>query len=170
MINTFLNSILAFEDPLSLFRSKVPQLSSYKQGLLAKYFCLELYNAHDAVEDVNMLAKMLIASSMEKLDYVKLSWASNCHFLQENFNLAKMQNIDSFHCFVASGVLKVATSENIAGSGLNLQPLKLVSQTYVEDGLRNIFTAKNCIEIPCFTKNQRLLANFIQKLCLFYEK
>lgn len=55
-----------------------------------------------------------------KLDYVKHSYASNCHFLQEKINLAKTQNID-IHCLVASGVLKLATAENIAGSGLTFE-------------------------------------------------
>lgn len=76
------------------------------------------------------------------------------------------QNIDSLHCLVASGVLKLATAENIAGSGLNLQHLKLVWQRGGKDDLRNIFTAKNCIEKPRVTTDQRLLA----KLCLFFEK
>lgn len=169
-MNEFLNYVLAFVDTLSLFRSKVPKLASYKQEFLAKHFCLESYNAHDAVDDVNMLEKILCASGTEKLDYVKHSYASNCHFIQEKFNLAKTQNIDSLHCLVASGVLKLATAENIAGSGLNLQHLKLVWQRDGEDGLRNIFTAKNCIEKPRVTKDQRLLANIIPKLCLFFEK
>ncbi len=87
----------------------------------------------------------------EKLDYVKHSYASNCHFIQEKFNLAKTQNIDSLHCLVASGVLKLATAENIAGSGLNLQHLKLVWQRDGEDGLRNIFTAKKLYrETSCY--------------------
>ncbi len=60
-MNEFLNYVLAFVDTLSLFRSKVPKPASYKQEFLAKHFCLESYNAHDAVDDVNMLAKILCA-------------------------------------------------------------------------------------------------------------
>lgn len=81
-----------------------------------------------------MLAEILCASDMEKLEYIKHSYASNCHFLQEKINLAKTQNINSLHVLVASGVLKIAKAENIAGSGLNLQHLRLVWQRDGEDG------------------------------------
>lgn len=151
-MNEILNYVLAFVDTLSLFRSKVPKLASYKQEVLAKYFYLESCNAHDAVVDVNMLAKIVCANGMKKLVYVKHSYASNCHFLQEKFNLSKTQTIDSLRCLVASGVLKLATTENIVGSGANLH-LKLVWQRDGEDGLRNIFTAKPCIEKPRVTKD-----------------
>lgn len=80
MMNEFFNYVLAIVDTLALFRSKVPKLASCKQECLAKYFYLESCNAHDAVVDVNMLAKIVCASGMKKLDYVKHSYASNCHF------------------------------------------------------------------------------------------
>ena len=170
MVSEFSNHVLAFVDSLSLLRSKVPKLSSYKQEFLAGYFCQESYNAHDAVDDVKMLSKILCASGMTKEDCVKHSYASNSHFLQEDFNLAKARNVGSLHCLVASGVIKVATAENIAGSGLNLQHLKLVWQRDGEDGLRNIFTAKNSIEKPRVTKDAKLLGNIIPKLISYFEQ
>lgn len=81
MMNEFFNYVLAFVHTLSLFRSKVPKLASYKQEFLAKHF--ESYNTHDAVHDVNMLANILCASGTEKLDYVKHSYASNCQFYKK---------------------------------------------------------------------------------------
>ena len=64
-------------------------------------------------------------------------------FFTRRFQSCKNRNVGSLHCLVASGVIKLATAENIAGSGLNLQHLKLVWQRDGEDGIRNIFTAKN---------------------------
>ena len=58
MVSEFSNHVLAFVDSLSILRSKVPKLSSYKQEFLAGYFCQEYYNAHDAVDDVKMLSKI----------------------------------------------------------------------------------------------------------------
>ena len=61
-----------------------------------------------------------------------------------------------------SGVIKLATAENIAGSGLNLH-LKLVWKRDGEDDLRNIFTAKNSIEKPRVTIDAKLLGNITLK-------
>lgn len=55
---------------------------------------------------------------MVKSDFVKHSYSENCHFLREVFNEIKSRNIDSLHRLTESGVLKTATVENVAGSGL----------------------------------------------------
>lgn len=166
----FLNYVLAFVDSLSMFRSKVPKLSSYKQEYLAQHFCEESYNAHNATDDVNMLIKILYKSDMTKSDFVKHSYSANCHFLQEVFNETKSRNIDSLHCLIASGVLKTATAENIAGSGLNLHHLQLIWQRDGEDGLLNVLSAKNSLDKPRVTKDKRLLGNIIPKLCCYFQE
>lgn len=79
----FLKCVLAFVDSLSMFRSKVPKLSSHKQEYLAQHFCEESYNSHNATDDVDMLVKILYPSGMTKSDFVKHSYSANCHFLQE---------------------------------------------------------------------------------------
>lgn len=124
-----------------MFRSKVPKLSSYKQEFLAQHFYEESYNSHNATDDVNMLVKSFYQSGMTKSGFVKHSYSENCHFLQEVFNETKSRNIDSLHCLIASGVLKTATAENIAGSGLNLHHLQLIWQRDGEDGLMNVLSA-----------------------------
>lgn len=60
----------------SFFSFRVPKLASYKQKCLAQHFCLELHNDHDAVDDVNMLEKIVCASDTKTIDYVKHSYAS----------------------------------------------------------------------------------------------
>ena len=137
MCEMFLKCVLAFVDSLAMFRSKVPKLSSYKQEYLAQHFCKEAYNSHNATDDVNMLVKILYQSGMTKSEFVKHSYSADCHFLQEVFNETKARNIDSLHCLIAGGVLKMATAENIAGSGLNLHHLEVIWQRDGEDGLLN---------------------------------
>lgn len=166
----FLKCVLAFVDSLSMLRSKVPKLSSYKQEYLAEYFCKESYNSHNATDDVNMLVKILYQSGMTKSEFVKHSYSANCHFLQEVFNVTKSRNIDSLHCLIAGGVLKTATAENIAGSGLNVHHLKLIWQRDGEDGLLNVLSAKNSIDKPRVTKDKRLLGDIIPKLCCYFQK
>ena len=76
--------------------------------------------------------RFCVQSGMTKEDCVKHSYASNCHILQEDFNLGKARNVISLHCRVASDVIKLATAENIAGSGLNLEYLKVFGREMVK--------------------------------------
>lgn len=71
MMHEYFNYVLAFVDTLPLVRSKVPRLASFKQDLLAKYFFHEAHYAHNAVDDVNIITKIVRAIGMEKPDYVK---------------------------------------------------------------------------------------------------
>lgn len=90
--------------------------------------------------------------------------------MHEVFNETKSRNIDSLHCLIASGVLKTATAENVAGSGLNLHHLQLIWQRDGEDGLMNVLSAKNSLDKPRVTKEKRLLGNIISKLCCYFQK
>jgi len=56
----------------------------------------------------------------------------------------KSKNIGSLNVLVSSGVCKMTTAENIAGSGLKLVHLKKIHSRDGEDGLMNTFTMKNC--------------------------
>lgn len=90
--------------------------------------------------------------------------------MQEVFNETKSRNIDSLNCLIASGVLKTATAENIAGSGLNLHHLQLIWQRDGEDGLMNVLFAKNSLDKPRVTKDKQLLGNIIPKLYCYFQK
>ncbi|CAC5421926.1 unnamed protein product [Mytilus coruscus] len=55
----FGNCVSGFADTLSLFRQKFPGLNSYSQQKLFEHFCNEQYNAHNAVDDVDSLHKLM---------------------------------------------------------------------------------------------------------------
>jgi hypothetical protein len=59
------------------------------------------------------------------------------------YNKEKGKNISSLTCLVSSGVCKLNMAENIAGSYLILKYLQIVYNRAGEDGLRDIFIAKN---------------------------
>lgn len=107
---------------------------------------------------------------MTKSDFVKHSYSANCHFLQNVFNETKSRTIDSLHRLIASGVLKTATAENIAGSGLNLHHLQLIWQRDSGDSFLNVLSAKNSLDKPSVTKDKRSLGNIIPKLCCYFQE
>ncbi|VDH92079.1 Hypothetical predicted protein [Mytilus galloprovincialis] len=155
MYDNFTQIVMGFIDSLALFRSNFPKIEKYNQPFLAQHFCKEEYNAHNAVDDVNMLDKILIAANVSKELMLKLCYNSNSHLLQENFIKAKAKNLPSFHPLIASGVMKMTTAENIAGSGLNCAHLKLIYTRKGEDGLIDVLMSKTAFDTEKWTENKQ---------------
>ena len=63
--------------------------------------------------------KILVQSEISPENFLKHSFQSDNHLIQENFNKAKLKNLCSMHPLIASGVMKMTTAVNIAGSGLS---------------------------------------------------
>lgn len=164
MYDNFTQIVMGFIDSLALFRSNFPKIEKYNQPFLAQHFCKEEYNAHNAVDDVNMLDKILIAANVSKELLLKLCYNSNSHLLQENFIKAKAKNLPSFHPLIASGVMKMTTAENIAGSGLNCAHLKLIYTRKGEDGLIDVLMSKNAFGKPRVSNDKKLMCSVVQKM------
>ncbi|XP_062616800.1 uncharacterized protein LOC134278504 [Saccostrea cucullata] len=139
----FRETVTAFVDSLSVMRKNVPKLPSYKQKCLARHFSLPDYNAHDAIDDVLMLERIICAANLSSSTVMKHSYSSDCHFQEEIFNAEKSKNIGSLHVLVGKGVLKTKLAEKIAGSGLGLSHLKLIYDRDGEDGLTCVLSPKN---------------------------
>jgi hypothetical protein len=67
-------------------------------------------------------------------------------------------------------VCKLNIAENIAGSGLNLKHLQIVYNRAGEDGLRDIFIAKNSEGAPRVTSCKKVLDEVIPKLLAYFQK
>ncbi|XP_048769973.2 DNA polymerase III PolC-type-like isoform X1 [Ostrea edulis] len=165
----FLEIVSGFTDSLSLIRSKHKKLEKYSQIFLAKHFCNETYSAHDAVEDVKMLSKILsVAVSQSELS--KAAYDAETPFLQDKFNSAKTLYLPSLNILVGNGVMKMNMAENVAGSGLGLHHLKLIHKRSGEDGLRNIFCAQTSRGKPRVTSDCKVLDYVVPKLCQFFSQ
>ncbi|CAC5355427.1 unnamed protein product [Mytilus coruscus] len=140
MYDNFTQIVMGFVDSLAVFRSGFPKIEKYNQPFLAQHFCKEEYNAHNAVDDVNMLDKILIAAN------------------------AKAKNLPSFHSLIASGVMKMTTAENIAGSGLNCAHLKLIYVRKGDDGLIDVLMSKNACGKPRDSNDKKLMCSVVQKM------
>lgn len=81
----FLKSVIVFVDSLAMFCSKVPKLSSYKQEFLAQHFCEELYNSHNATDDVNMLVKLFVSEWHDQVRFCQTFLFSKLSFFARGF-------------------------------------------------------------------------------------
>lgn len=164
MYDNFTQIVMGFVDSLAVFRSGFPKIEKYNQPFLAQHFCKKEYNAHNAVDDVNMLDKILIAANVTSELLLKQCYHSNSHLLQENFIKAKAKNLPSFHPLIASGVMKMTTAENIAGSGLNCAHLKLIYVRKGEDGLIDVLMSKSACGKPRVSNDKKLMCSVVQKM------
>ena len=85
------------------------------------------------------------------------------------FNRQKSLNVRGLDPLVVSGICKRPTAENIAGSGLNISHLSIIYKRSGEDGLRDVFTAKNSEGLPRVTNCKKVLDEVLPKLCHFFE-
>ena len=79
--------------------------------------------------------KIWVQSEISPENFLKHSFQSNNHLIQENFNKAKWKNLCSMHPLIASGVMKMTTAVNIAGSGLSCTHFHMIFNRNGEDGL-----------------------------------
>ena len=78
--------------------------------------------------------------------------------------------LDGLSRLVAFCIMKTATAENIAGSGLNVQHLKKINESSGEDGLRSTFTMTYGEGQPRVTNAKRTLEDVVPKLAQYFEK
>jgi DNA polymerase III alpha subunit (gram-positive type) len=158
----------AFIDSLSVFRKLYPK-QSLKQVDLVSSILGEVYDAHNAIEDVKALGKLIQHVNLPTKDLMEHSFSPSAVANNIMFNKAKASNLPSLNPLIYTGVMKRPTAENIAGSGLNLSHLKLLYSRGGEDALRDVFTAKNSEGLPRVTNVKKLLDEIIPKMSKFFE-
>ncbi|XP_060561615.1 uncharacterized protein LOC132721341 [Ruditapes philippinarum] len=142
---------------------------SLKQVDLVSTILGEVYDAHNAIEDVKALGKLIQHVNLPTKDLMEHSFSPSAVANNIMFNKAKASNLSSLNPLIYTGVMKRPTAENIAGSGLNLSHLKLLYSRGGEDALRDVFTAKNSEGLPRVTNVKKLLDEIIPKMSKFFE-
>ena len=156
-------------DSLSVFRKLYPKESLKQEHLVAKLLGIN-YNAHNASADVKALTQLMQHTQLSAQELLKHSYPPVDIHNSMIFNKEKEKNLPTLSCLVSSGVCKLCTAENIAGSGLNLAHLRKICQRSGEDGLRDSFTMKNCEGLPRVTNNKKVLEEVIPKLADYLVK
>lgn len=121
MLAEFCSSVLGLVDSIPVFKSVFPKCDSYKQEELAHTLLQKEYNAHNAQDDVECLSELL-KYSMSKDNSCVLSKSFSPLDVKHSMdsNKEKRKNLASLSVLVLNAVMKSATAENVASSGLNL--------------------------------------------------
>lgn len=170
LLDKFCVPVKGFVDSLPLFKKVFPGLGCYKQEFLVKNILQQTYGAHDAIEDTKALGNLITHAQLDSCQILEFSFSTRGMTNGVAYNKEKAKNLPSLSVLVYSGVCKAPTAENIAGSGLNIDHLKLIYQRDGEDGLRNTFMVKNSDAQPRVTSAKRILDTVIPKLVEFFKK
>ncbi|XP_060592882.1 uncharacterized protein LOC132747499 [Ruditapes philippinarum] len=171
LLPNFLSAITGLVDSLPVFKHVYPNRTSYKQEDLARDLLCKGYNAHNAEADVKCLSELvsLMVSTQNDCMIVKSFPPIDIKFNMD-CNKEKKKNFPTLEVLIAAGVMKNATADNIASSGLNFEHLKTIFRRKGEDGLLNVFTAKNSEGQPRVTNAKRTLESVVPKLAAYFEK
>uniref|UniRef100_K1Q752 Exonuclease domain-containing protein n=1 Tax=Magallana gigas TaxID=29159 RepID=K1Q752_MAGGI len=129
-------------DSLAMFKKCFKNQDSYKQESLYRSLFNETYGAHNAVDDVKALGKLVQHALLSQIDTLSFTFPLKAVIQQLIYNGEKARNYNSFATLVQNAVLSKCMAGKIAGSGLTLGHLKAIKNRDGEDGLRNTFLVK----------------------------
>ena len=169
-MDTFCDHIISFVDSLPLLQNQLPDRNSYKlEDIVMDILTAELFEAHDATEDVAALQKVFQALHISLQTVRKFSISPTDVVKNRNFLNEKHRNFPSLQPLIARGVCSNHIAESIAGSGLQLSHLKKIYQRKGEDGLVSIF----CADVegkPRVTNSKKVLNTVIPKLAGYFDQ
>ena len=168
--NEFMDGVIGLIDSIPVFKKAFPNQECYKQEYLEKSVLKSSYLAHDALEDVRSLGRLVKHTGFSHKEIIQHSYPPLAVHNSLLFSESKARNIDSLHPLISSGVLKRPTAENIAGSGLNMNDLRKIYSRSGEDGLRDTFVANNSEGLPRVTNAKRTLDDVLPKLVEYLSK
>lgn len=168
LFNELQSIVIGFIDTLPMFKQMFPERKSYKQEELVRDCLKKSYDAHNGLEDVKSLKDLLLhlkpphstlASHTFTVDFV-------CQSLERHKRITA--NFPSFTSLVSKKVLSKSMAQKIAGSGLNLQQIRLIHARGGYDGLSDVLSAKEggssgrCC-VTASKKVLRTLSDFLAK-------
>jgi DNA polymerase III alpha subunit (gram-positive type) len=129
-------------DSLAIFKKCFKDQKSYKQEHLYRSILNDTYHAHNAIDDVKALGKLVQHALHTHGDILPFSFPLSAVVQQLIYNDEKSKHYSSLAFLVERKVISKCMAEKIAGSGLSLRNLKAIKRRDGEDGLRNIFLNK----------------------------
>lgn len=163
-MDKFKSIVSSFMDTKLLLKSQFPGLPSYSQQSLVTKFLNEEHAAHNAIEDVSSLQKLVCSISRNE-DSIKKSIFSvdQALFSFVSLKLERM-NLPSLKCLVDNAALSKTMAKKVASSGLNYAALKLAYSRNEQDGIRQVLT-EQCVGKPRVTKCSKI----IQSICIHFQ-
>ena len=95
LLNSFQSCVVGFVDTLILFKAILPQREKYSQESLVSDLLGISYSAHDSLEDVRALQRLVLYKEVNEKAIVKSSFTLNYAINSAKYCLNKAVNIHS---------------------------------------------------------------------------
>ena len=140
LLSSFERCVVGFVDTLILFKKILPQGKKYSQESLVADLLGISYGAHDSLEDVRALQKLVSYKGVNEKTLLESSFTTAFAVNSTKYSLNKTANLQTLQPLIAANVVTKCMGNKIAGSGLMLSHLQLSFSKGGKDGLKRVLT------------------------------
>lgn len=154
------NCVAGFVDTKQLFKVFDSKVGSFSLENLYKRYVCEPYKAHDALEDVLALQKLVTSVGVDLSDpkYLSSSFTFSNAVDSHSYILEVRKNLPSLEHLISEKIVSRHIAKRIAGSGLCFMFLQLVYNRDSKDGIYNLFS-ENVKKAPRVTKSLKICSS-----------
>ncbi|XP_062588881.1 uncharacterized protein LOC134250534 isoform X2 [Saccostrea cucullata] len=136
------NCVAGFVDTKQLFKVFDPNVSSFSLPNLYKHYIGETYKAHDALEDVLALQKLVISVGVDLDDpkYFSSSFTFSNAVDSYFYSSEVRKNLPSLEHLISEKIVSRHIANRIAGSGLCFRFLQLAYNRDCKDGIYHLLS------------------------------
>ncbi|XP_029207906.2 uncharacterized protein LOC114971528 [Acropora millepora] len=157
LLSYFQDCVIGFVDTLALFKKALPNREKYSQESLVADLLGVCYSAHNSLEDVRALQRLVSCKEVSRKYLIQSSFTTEFAVRSTKYCVQKKFNLQTLHPLVTTKVVSKGMAEKIAGSGLTFHHLQLSFQRGGQDGLTNILSEKINGKARV-TKNRRIIS------------
>jgi DNA polymerase III alpha subunit (gram-positive type) len=154
----FSQCIAGFVDTKLLFKIFDGTLNCYSQESLFKHFVSSKYNAHDAIEDVLALQKLIghVDIDVSSCSFSNASFTFLNAIESHRYSSEVRKNVSTLNHLITENVVSKSMANKIAGSGLDFRCLQLAYRRDPHDGIQNLLSenVRNGVRV---TKSQKVI-------------
>ena len=165
LVGAFTEKVLGFVDTLPLYRDKHPEFKNHKQEYLISK-CLDIiYDAYNAVDDVQSLTMLVKTNSPDISSHMRYSFSTKSATDKLIHSTETDKRMCSLNPLISNKILTKSMAKKVDESGLDMDQLKLAHRRNEEDGVKLIFTEKfegKC-RVTSSTKIARAVCSFLQQ-------
>ncbi|XP_033734850.1 uncharacterized protein LOC117323633 [Pecten maximus] len=153
----FMSHVQGFVDTKKLFRIIHPSQKSYTQESLVESLLGEKYRAHDALQDVVALQKLVRSVDIDQEARLKASFSVEDVMDSYTYSLQVKENLPSLETMVNKKVISTNVAKSIAGSGLSYNHLQTEHSNKGREGIESVFTATKGGDRVCVTRSRKII-------------
>ncbi|XP_061177423.1 uncharacterized protein LOC133186204 [Saccostrea echinata] len=167
MVDDFHQQVIGYMETRKLFRLSFPSQKSFSQINLSRALLGEnfTYAAHDAMEDVRTLKKLVLLPSVSSSDKELCEFSTTYITESINHNTRVKANLPTLQVLINQKVLTAAMARKIAGSNLTFHHLEVVFRRNGQEGLLTLLseTVSGRVRV---SKSKKLITS----LCDYFSK